>query len=93
MRWKTELELRKPLMNAAGMLGFAPDMRAAVPWDELGAFVTNPISLRPRTATQAPAVIEYPGFLLHTGLPNPGLKRSCVSRKTLAEAPNKWWCT
>ena len=70
---KTELELGKPLMNAAGMLGFAPDMRAAVPWHELGAFVTNPISLRARTATQTPAVLEYAGgFLLHTGLPNPG---------------------
>jgi dihydroorotate dehydrogenase len=73
MIWKTELELRKPLMNAAGMLGFAPDMRAAVPWNELGAFVTNPISLRARTATQVPVAAEYPGgFLLHTGLPNPG---------------------
>jgi dihydroorotate dehydrogenase (NAD+) catalytic subunit len=71
---KTELELSKPLMNAAGMLGFAPDMRAAVPWDLLGSFVTNPISLRPRTAALAPALLEYPGgFLLHTGLPNPGL--------------------
>jgi dihydroorotate dehydrogenase (NAD+) catalytic subunit len=73
MIWKTELELSKPLMNAAGMLGFAPDMRSAVPWDLLGAFVTNPISLRPRTSTLAPAMLEYPGgFLLHTGLPNPG---------------------
>lgn len=39
-----------------------------------GAFVTNPLSLRPRLPTSQPAVVEYPGgFLLHTGLPNPGL--------------------
>ncbi len=39
-----------------------------------GAFVTNPFSLRPRTPTSQPAILEYPGgFLLHTGLPNPGL--------------------
>ncbi len=37
--------------------------------------MTNPFSLRPRLPTSQPAVIEYPGgFLLHTGLPNPGLK-------------------
>jgi dihydroorotate dehydrogenase (NAD+) catalytic subunit len=63
-------------MNAAGSLGFAPDMRAAVAWKEFGAFVTNPISLRPRAAAGHPALLEYPGgFLLHTGLPNPGFAR------------------
>jgi dihydroorotate dehydrogenase len=73
MTSKTELELSRPLMNAAGTLGFSPDRRATAPWDLFGAFVTNPISLRPRVATRTPAVVEYPGgFLLHTGLPNPG---------------------
>jgi len=43
-------------------------------WEDFGAFVTNPISLRPRLPAAQPALIEYPGgFLLHTGLPNPGL--------------------
>lgn len=72
--FKQDLTFRKPLMNATGALGFAPDFHAPVPWDDLGAFVTNPLSLRPRTAASAAALIEYPGgFLLHTGLPNPGL--------------------
>lgn len=72
--FKQDLIFRKPLMNAAGTLGFSPDMRAPAPWDELGAFITNPISLRSRKATAQPALIEFPGgFLLHTGLPNPGL--------------------
>ncbi|MBK9007088.1 MAG: hypothetical protein IPM31_08830 [Anaerolineae bacterium] len=84
---KRDLYFSKPLMNAAGSLGFAPDLRdfrEALPKHggggenlgglELGAFVTNPISLRPRLPTAQPAVIEYPGgFLLHTGLPNPGI--------------------
>jgi len=36
--------------------------------------VTNPLSLRPRLPTASPTLVEYPGgFLLHTGLPNPGL--------------------
>jgi dihydroorotate dehydrogenase (NAD+) catalytic subunit len=77
--FKNDLSFRPPLMNAAGMLGFAPDGHAsfnsfpAGSWDDLGAFVTNPISLRPRRAAASPEMIQYPGgLLLHTGLPNPG---------------------
>jgi dihydroorotate dehydrogenase (NAD+) catalytic subunit len=72
---KRDLYFSKPLMNAAGSLGFAPDTRNGISLDLFGAFVTNPFSLRPRLPTSQPAVIEYlGGFLLHTGLPNPGLK-------------------
>jgi dihydroorotate dehydrogenase (NAD+) catalytic subunit len=72
--FKRDLTFRSPLMNAAGTLGFAPDARAAVKWGDFGAFVTNPISLRPRLPAKAPELIEYPGgFLFHNGLPNPGL--------------------
>ena len=72
--FKQDLIFRKPIMNAAGILGFSPDLRAPVRWDDFGAFITNPLSLRPRKAANHPAAIEYPGgFLLHSGLPNPGL--------------------
>lgn len=72
---KRDLYLSKPLMNAAGSLGFAPDIRAGIALDSFGAFVTNPFSLRPRSPAAKPAVLDYPGgFLLHTGLPNPGLR-------------------
>jgi len=73
---KRDLYFDKSLMNAAGSLGFAPDLRVLGELGglELGAFVTNPFSLRPRQPASQPAIIEYPGgFLLHTGLPNPGL--------------------
>jgi len=71
---KRDIYFSKPLMNAAGSLGFAPDTRMGIPLDAFGAFVTNPFSLRPRLPTSQPDVVEYPGgFLLHTGLPNPGL--------------------
>ncbi|MBK6648056.1 MAG: hypothetical protein IPG44_20330 [Anaerolineales bacterium] len=70
---KRDLYFSKPLINAAGSLGFTPDPRAGIPLDSFGAFVTNPISLRPRLPTSHPALVEFPGgFLMHTGLPNPG---------------------
>jgi len=72
--FKQDLSFSTPYMNESGTLGFAPDYRAPVPWDSFGAFVTNPLSLHPRRPAASPALIEYPGgFLLHTGLPNPGL--------------------
>ena len=71
---KRDLYFSKPIMNAAGSLGFAPDPRNGIDLDSFGAFITNPISLRSRLPAVQPAVIEFPGgFLLHTGLPNDGL--------------------
>lgn len=72
---KRDLYFSKPLINAAGSLGFVPDFRGFENLGSLkfGAFVTNPISLRPRLPAAHPSVTEFPGgFLLHTGLPNPG---------------------
>jgi dihydroorotate dehydrogenase len=70
---KRDLYFSKPLINSAGSLGFAPDTRNGISLDSFGAFVTNPISLRLRLPTVHPTVIEFSGgFLLHTGLPNPG---------------------
>jgi dihydroorotate dehydrogenase (NAD+) catalytic subunit len=74
---KRDLYFSKPLMNAAGMLGFEPPRAATPPagWElGFGAFVTNPLSLRARKPAATPQVCEYPGgLLMHTGLPNPGL--------------------
>lgn len=73
---KRDLYFSKPLINSAGSLGFAPDLRGFEDLGGLsrfGAFVTNPISLRPRLPTAQPALIQFPGgFLLHSGLPNHG---------------------
>lgn len=72
---KFELVLNPPIMNAAGSLGYAPDPRGPVDLARLGAFVTNPVSLKPRTPAHGTRYLDFPGgFLLHTGYPNPGLK-------------------
>jgi len=73
---REELTLASPWINSAGSLGFAPGSGWTVPFEQ-GAFVTNPISLRPRTPAEDRALIEFPGgFLLHTGVANPGLSEA-----------------
>jgi dihydroorotate dehydrogenase (NAD+) catalytic subunit len=72
---KFDLSFDPPWMNAAGSLGFAPDRHGPVDLSRLGAFVTNPISLEPRSPAHGLRYLAYPGgFLLHTGYPNPGLR-------------------
>jgi dihydroorotate dehydrogenase (NAD+) catalytic subunit len=72
---KYDLVFAPPIMNTAGSLGFAPDPRGQIDLGRLGAFVTNPVSLRRRDPAQGTRYLPYPGgFLLHTGHPNPGLK-------------------
>jgi dihydroorotate dehydrogenase len=71
---KYDLSFVPPIMNAAGSLGFAPDSRSLADWSKLGAFVTHPISIAPRTPAHGKRFDVFPGgFLLHSGYPNPGL--------------------
>jgi dihydroorotate dehydrogenase (NAD+) catalytic subunit len=71
---KFDLALNPPLMNAAGSLGFSPTRQSGTSY-ELGAFVTNPVSLNPRSPAQGRGLWNFPGgFILHSGYPNPGLK-------------------
>ncbi len=75
---KHDLVFIPAVMNAAGSLGFTPDTHSPIDWSAFGAFVTNPISLTPRTPANGRRYIDYPGgFLLHTGYPNPGLPHVC----------------
>jgi dihydroorotate dehydrogenase len=71
---KHDLTIDPALMNAAGSLGFSPDLYSPVDWSRLGAFVTNPVSLTARTPARGRRFVDFPGgFLLHTGYPNPGI--------------------
>jgi len=77
---KYDLLLQPPLLNAAGSLGFTPDPRGPLDLSLLGAFITNPVSMRPRKSAKGTRYVDFPGgFLLHTGYPNPGLR--AVQRK------------
>lgn len=74
---KRDLALAQPLVNASGALGFVPDPRGMPALAHLGAFITNPISLSPRKPAANRAYLPFlGGFLLHTGLPNPGIHQS-----------------
>lgn len=74
---KSDFLLEIPLMNAAGMLGFFPDPHSPVDFSRFGAFITNPISRLARTPASGTRYRPFSGgFLLHTGLPNPGLSQA-----------------
>ncbi len=73
-RHKRGLHLANPVMNAAGVLGFASEYRRLVDLGALGAFVTNALTATARTPAHPPNVVELPdGLVVHTGLPNPGV--------------------
>ena len=92
---KQELFLNSPFLNAAGSLGFAPGPRnqreASAGMNCLGAFITHPISLAPRRPAENRCLLHFSGgFLLHTGLPNPGFKavlKRFVSRWMTSPVP------
>ena len=72
---KRGLNLANPVMNASGLLGFADEYRGLIDFSRLGAFVTNALTARPRTPAHPPNAIPLPnGVLIHTGLPNPGVR-------------------
>lgn len=74
---KQDLVLSKPFVNASGALGFTPDHHDLDVLSHIGAFITHPISHRARKPAAKRSYLPFPGgFLLHTGLPNPGLSQS-----------------
>ncbi len=74
---KHGLVLANPLMNAAGILGFSREYHALVDARRLGAFVTNPLTYQPRTPAHPPNAVPVDGGLvIHTGLPNPGVRQA-----------------
>jgi hypothetical protein len=63
-------------MNAAGTAGYYPAKDFSIHFPEIGMFITNPISFFPRTPAIHRCVISYPGgIFVHSGYPNPGIKK------------------
>ncbi len=73
---KYSLVLSTPVMPAAGAFGFGDRYKTLVNFEKLGAIVTNPVTIEPWNPARGTRMIPLDaGLLLHTGLPNPGLKR------------------
>ncbi|MCS7071586.1 MAG: hypothetical protein NZM00_08780 [Anaerolinea sp.] len=83
---KHNLALDVPVMNAAGILGFGDEYAGLIDLSKLGAFVTNPVSLAPRAPASGTRVVTLDhGLLVHTGLPNPGLNKICLTQRNTWE--------
>lgn len=74
---KRSVVVNTPVLFAAGTVGYdAQPYRKLLTLDKFGALVTNPVTLAPRFPAHGSRVVGMPsGFLLHTGLPNPGIRR------------------
>lgn len=82
---KTGLTLSSSLIAGGGAFGFADEYASLVDFSKFGAFITNPITLKPRSPAREQRVIQFSGgVLIHTGLPNPGLSNA------IREYEKKW---
>jgi dihydroorotate dehydrogenase (NAD+) catalytic subunit len=68
------LRLERPIVVAAGPLGFGNEAGGTIDLREVGLFVTRGVSLAPRSGPSLPRIVEVPGGLLHAILrENPGV--------------------
>ena len=80
-RHKRGLALQNPVMNASGVLGLGAEYRRLIDFTRLGAFVTNALTFSPRTPAHPPNAVLLPkGVMIHTGLPNPGIRAALRRR-------------
>ena len=74
---KTSLIVQTPVMPAAGTIGFSDEYRRLIDFSNLGALVTNPLTIEPWQPASGARLAELDGgLLIHTGLPNPGLSKA-----------------
>lgn len=69
-------QLRNPVMNGSGTLGYGREIEPLWPIDTLGAYVTKGLSLKPHHGNPPPRVWEQgAGMLNSIGLQNVGVER------------------
>ena len=69
------LELKNPVMSAAGTFGYGREYDSLVDLNLLGAIIVKGLSLRPRAGNPQPRIVETPcGMLNAIGLANVGLE-------------------
>ncbi|MGL4651450.1 MAG: hypothetical protein ACRC1H_18740, partial [Caldilineaceae bacterium] len=72
---KHTLLIETPVLPMAGTVGFGDEYAALLDLTQFGALVTNPVTTAPRSPANGARVIPLAaGALVHTGLPNPGLR-------------------
>ena len=72
---KQDLVFSKPMLNAAGSLGFDPDLRVRARLGFFRRLHHQSHLLASPSPAQRPQLVEYPGgVLIHSGLPNPGFR-------------------
>ncbi|MGQ0648725.1 MAG: dihydroorotate dehydrogenase [Gemmatimonadaceae bacterium] len=69
------IELRNPILLAAGTAAYGEELAGVMNLDALGGLVTKAVSLEPRDGAPAPRVAEFPGGMINAiGLANPGVE-------------------
>ncbi len=69
------LQLRNPVMVAAGTFGYGLEYRDLIDLAQLGAIVTKSLTLTPRMGNPPPRVVETPAGMLNAiGLQNDGVE-------------------
>ena len=86
---KSPLTVNNPVLLASGVAGYdGGPYSGVIDLSKLGAIVTNPLTWRPRHAANGPRVVPLPaGVLVHTGLPNPGVRRAIKLYRALGAEP------
>ncbi len=68
------VELRNPVMTASGTFGYGAEFSDYVNLEQIGAFVTKGLSLKPKAGNPTPRIVETPGGMLNAiGLQNVGI--------------------
>jgi len=74
---KHSLIVRSPVLPASGTFGFGDAYASLMNINKLGAVITNPLTHQPWSPARGTRVVPLPaGMLVHTGLPNPGVKKA-----------------